>query len=498
MKKILKFLSVNFLSLVFFTGCYDSVFDDIRKEVPLEDSEISGYINDLTRFRSVYNSVKDDGTVEQKEAEFLILQNGIIYAKQISPAGDFKDLSYGESHGKWFKTGSGISALSYDYYGEKFNGEYIVKTASEYNGIKNKSTLYALSTKWGKNDDYGRNIPTEFKLYSMDKIDGTWSPISDANIYLKNCFATGKDSNYGTDLTIQLFCTNTPKIENRRAFLRLGREDKWFNAVDENHNTIEVDCIIFELSDSKLTPIYYSKRTKQPDSTYLKEIYKDSSLASSKPETLSSKTVSAVEMQGEVYFLPFIGSTGNSTPESDGTFICYGSGTNAFYFTKDDYEKLDGKFTAKKIVKAKETEDTENINAIVAFWTGRKDSQGKEAEQPSQLKKIELSTNKNIISASVSKDDILFGTRGNGVFRALIKQDGSIEKTNEFISNTSSIMASPYIIRMIFTVDPSKDGATTSRYSAMDFIYTASNAGANDSHRGLWSYYKERGNWNRE
>lgn len=261
MKKILKFLSVNFLSLLFFTGCYDSVFDDIRKEVPLEDSEISGYINDLTRFRSVYNSVKDDGTVEQKEAEFLILQNGIIYAKQISPAGDFTNLSYGESHGKWFKTGSGISALSYDYYGEKFNGEYIVKTASEYNGTK--STVYALSTKWGKNDDYGRNIPTEFKLYSMDKIDGTWNPISDANEYLKNCFATGIDSNYGTDLTIQLFCTNTPKIENRRAFLRLGREDKWFNAVDEKDNTIEVDCIIFELSDSKLTPIYYSKRTKQ-------------------------------------------------------------------------------------------------------------------------------------------------------------------------------------------------------------------------------------------
>lgn len=496
MKKILKFLSVNFLLLVFFTGCYDSVFDDIRKEVPLEDSEISGYINDLTRFRSV----KDDGT----EAEFLILQNGIIYAKQISPAkqisqdDDFKDLSYGESHGKWFKTGSGISSLSYDYYGEKFNGEYIVKTASEYNVTKNKSTVYALSTKWGKNDDYGRNIPTEFKLYSMDKIDGTWNPISEANIYLKNCFATGIDSNYGTDLTIQLFCTNTPKIENRRAFLRLGREDKWFNAVDEKGNTIEVDCIIFELSDSKLTPIYYSKRTKQPDSTYLKEIYKDSSLASSKPETLSSKTVSAVEMQGEVYFLPFIGSTGNSTPVSDGTFICYGSGTNAFYFTKLDYESLDGKFTAKKIVNGTETDDTENINTIVAFWTGRKDSSGKVAERPSELKEVGLSTNNDIISASASKDDILFGTRGNGVFRAIIKQEGSIEKTNEFISNTSSIMASPYIIRMIFTVDPSKDGATTSRYSAMDFIYTASNAGANDSHRGLWSYYKERGNWNRE
>ena len=491
MKKILKFLSVNFLLLVFFTGCYDSVFDDIRKEVPLEDSEISGYINDLTRFRSVY----DDGT---KEAEFLILQNGIIYAKQISPAGDFKNLSYGESHGKWFKTGSGISSLSYDYYGEKFNGEYIVKTASEYNVTKNKSTVYALSTKWGKNDDYGRNIPTEFKLYSMDKIDGTWNPISEANTYLKNCFATGKDSNYGTDLTIQLFCTNTPKRENRRAFLRLGREDKWFNAVDEKGNTIEVDCIIFELSDSNLTPIYYSKRTKQPDSTYLKEIYKDSSLASSKPETLSSKTVSAVEMQGEVYFLPFIGSTGNSTPESDGTFICYGSGTNAYYFTKDDYESLDGKFAAKKIVDGKETEDTEKINAIVAFWTGRKYSSGKVAERPSELREIGLSTNNDIISASASKDDILFGTRGNGVFRAIIKQDGSIEKTNDFISNTSSIMASPYIIRMIFTVDPSKDGATTSRYSAMDFIYTASNAGANDSHRGLWSYYKERGNWNRE
>lgn len=497
MKKILKFLSVNFLSLVFFTGCYDPVFDDIRKEVPLEDSEISGYINDLTRFRSVYDSVLEDGTVQQKEAEFLVLQNGIIYAKQISPDSDFTDLSYGESHGKWFKTGSGISPLSYDYYGEQFNGEYIVKTASEYNGTK--STLYALSTKWGKNDDYGRNIPTEFKLYSMDKINGTWKPVAKANEYLKNCFATGIDSNYGTDVIIQLFCTNTPKIENRRAFLKLGGEtDKWFNAVDENGNPIEVECIIFELSDSVLTPIYYSKRTKKADSSYLEEIYKNSSLSSSKPETLSSKTVSAVEMQGEVYFLPFIGSTGNSTVSSDGTFICYGSGTNAYYFTKADYESLDGKFDAKKIVNGKETKDTEKINAIVAFWTGRKGSDGNVAEKPSQLKEVSLSTNKDIISASASKDDILFGTRGNGVFRALIKEDGSIEKTNDFVSNAASIMASPYIIRMIFTVDPSKDGATTSRYSAMDFIYTASNAGANDSHRGLWSYYKGRGNWNRE
>ena len=497
MKKILKFLSVNFLSLVFFTGCYDPVFDDIRKEVPLEDSEISGYINDLTRFRSVYDSVLKDGTVQQKEAEFLVLQNGIIYAKQISPDSDLTDLSYGESHGKWFKTGSGISPLSYDYYGEKFNGEYIVKTASEFNGTK--STVYALSTKWGKNDDYGRNIPTEFKLYSMDKINGTWSPLATANQYLKNCFATGIDSNYGTDVIIQLFCTNTPKVENRRAFLRLGGEkDKWFNAVDENGNPIEVECIIFELSDSVLTPIYYSKRTKQSDSSYLKEIYKNPSLSSSKPETLSSKTVSAVEMQGEVYFLPFIGSTGNSTPSSDGTFICYGSGTNAYYFTKADYEALDGQFAAKKIVNGKETEETEQINAIVAFWTGRKGSDGNAAEKPSQLKEVGLSTNKDIISASASKDDILFGTRGNGVFRALIKEDGSIEKTNDFVSNAASIMASPYIIRMIFTVDPSKDGKTTSRYSAMDFIYTASNAGANDSHRGLWSYYKGRGNWNRE
>lgn len=490
MKKILKFLSVNFLSLVFFTGCYDPVFDDIRKEVPLEDSEISGYINDLTRFRSVCDSSK-------KEAEFLVLQNGIIYAKQISPDSDLTDLSYGESHGKWFKTGSGISPLSYDYYGEQFNGEYIVKTASEYNGTK--STVYALSTKWGKNDDYGRNIPTEFKLYSMDEINGTWKSVANANEYLKNCFATGIDKNYGTDLIIQLFCTNTPKIENRRAFLRLGGEtDKWFNAVDESGNPIEVECIIFELSDSVLTPIYYSKRTKKPDSSYLEEIYKNSSLSSSKPETLSSKTVSAVEMQGEVYFLPFIGSTGNSTVSSDGTFICYGSGTNAYYFTKADYESLDGQFDAKRIVNGKETEDTEEINTIVAFWTGRKGRDDKAAEKPSQLKEVGLSTNKDIISASASKDDILFGTRGNGVFRALIKEDGSIEKTNDFVSNAASIMASPYIIRMIFTVDPSKDGSTTSRYSAMDFIYTASNAGANDSHRGLWSYYKGRGNWNRE
>lgn len=516
MKKLYKYLLCSVFFALLFSSCYDNVFMAIRKEVKLEDSEVSGFINDIVRFRSDHTftekTTAEDGTVTEtiktQNDEFLYLPTGIIYYKQISNntenSTEILDLTYNDSHGTWSKGQSGISGLGYNYYGEGFDGEYIVKLASNYNSDKNSSTLYALTVLWEKYDDKGRNVPYRFKLYTLNNVDDSWSFVGENSPITKtfdNYFKTGKKDNYGTDLRYQLFCTNTPKVENRRTFMRVGTYGLWFTAYDKSGNEIgEVESVVYELKNGAIdSVIYYSKREKDSSGNYTYSVGGDEA-SNCYNETISNKSESAVDLGGQVVFLPNIAATSNATKTSDATWICYASGTKAYYFTKSDFDSA-STVQAKKIKNNEEVSETFSVNQMIAYWSGLHDSAGKSIERPDSLKEVEgLNTDKSIISASASKDDILFGTKGKGVYRATISEDGnSITKSSGFDGlNTGDIMTSPYIIPVLFTVDPSLGGKEATRYSAMDFLYTETNSGANDSHRGLWSYYKSRGNWNRE
>lgn len=454
MKKLLKFIPALLTLSAIFTSCYDPVFENIRREVKLEDGQIAGFINDIVRFKN-------------NDEEYLYLPTGLIYSKKITDSVNKPgDLAVADSHGKWNKTQHGIGEIAYDYYGEKFNGEYVVKFAA------NSNTLYALTSTLGVYDDKGRNIPTGFKLYYLNNVSENLTAFgNDSQIQkdINNYFATGDKDNYATDLRIQLFCTNTPKNENRRAFLKIGSSGLWFKTLIDGTET-EVESLIYELEGTTPKLLYY--RTKNTDNfRVLGEYYK----------SLYYNVLSAVDLgEKKVLFLPFIGVTSNATINNDADWICYGKGTNAYYFTKKIYE--------------------ENSENIIKYFNNQTDENYKTVE--SILKSVGLSTDKEIISATACADDILFGSRGNGVFRAKITGSGdSVEiksETNFEDLNTQDIMQSPYIIRMLFTVDPSKSFKEATRYSAMDFLYTASNSTANDNYRGLWSYYPSRGNWNKE
>lgn len=110
-----------------------------------------------------------------------------------------------------------------------------------------------------------------------------------------------------------------------------------------------------------------------------------------------------------------------------------------------------------------------------------------------------LSTSKDIISMAVTSDSILLGTNGNGIFRVTHNTAGKpASSKSSFTTNAQSVMYSPYIVRMLFCVSPDKNETETDLYASLQFRYTAQSASADYGNVGLWSYYKNRGNWNKE
>lgn len=110
-----------------------------------------------------------------------------------------------------------------------------------------------------------------------------------------------------------------------------------------------------------------------------------------------------------------------------------------------------------------------------------------------------LSTSKDIISMAVTKDSILLGTNGNGIFRVTHNTAGKpASSTSSFSTNAQSVMYSPYIVRTLFCVSPDLNETATTLYASLQFRYTAQSASADYGNVGLWSYYPTRGNWNKE
>ena len=110
-----------------------------------------------------------------------------------------------------------------------------------------------------------------------------------------------------------------------------------------------------------------------------------------------------------------------------------------------------------------------------------------------------LSTSKDIISMAVTSDSILLGTNGNGIFRVTHNTAGKpASSTSSFSTNAQSVMYSPYIVRTLFCVSPDLNETATTLYASLQFRYTAQSASADYGNVGLWSYYPNRGNWNKE
>lgn len=437
MKKI--FLSISIAAAVFgFSGCYDAIFYNIRNEVPLEDGVINGYINSIVRYQ------EPDGT------EFLYLQNGNVYYKQISEDDDKTKLTKNQDHDKWTKDSSAPEGISYSYFDQEFSGTYSCKLASDSNYV------YLLGATPEYDESSSRNILKNFKLYCYSKANG-WKSVEQINTILKQYESTLDDNKYMMDSSIQLFCTNAPQNEHRKAYIRIGGGSPYYSWMSDKQTygsdfTVKdgvMNCGIIELNgtDTDIANVVPLG---------------DGKIGTLEKTGAGKDTTSAVYANNTVYFLDYLASSTNETKNKEADYIYLGNGKTLYWF---------------------ETASVSSVTALAAEPVGK--STGCAAD---------------ILSMCVTNDSIILGTYEEGAYRVKIDSGKPETSTSDFTTNAASVMYNPYIVRMLFCTDPSlgetADGSAL--YSALQFRYTESSASASYKNVGLWSYYKARGNWNKE
>ena len=459
MKKI--FLSISIAAAVFgFTSCYDAIFYNIRNEVPLEDGVINGYTNSIVRYQ------EPDGT------EFLYLQNGNVYYKQISD--DTDNLTKNQNHDKWTKDSSAPEGISYSYFDQEFSGTYSCKLASD------SKYVYLLGATPEYDESSSRNILKNFKLYCYSKENG-WKSVDAVNTILKQYESTLDEDKYMMDSSIQLFCTNTPQNAHRKAYIRIGGGSPYYSWMSDKQTygdivltydakglkTDKINCGIIELNG---TSIEKSTATADEIKTVTVKVIPEGTgkIGSLEKTGAGKNTTSAVYANNTVYFLDYLASSTNETKDKEADYIYLGNGKTLYWF---------------------ETASVSSVTALAAEPVGK--STGCAAD---------------ILSMCVTNDSIILGTYEEGAYH--VKTDSGKPKTETSTfptKNANSVMCKPYIVRMLFCTDPSLDETAdgSALYSALQFRYTESSASASYKNVGLWSYYnsKENGhrnNWNKE
>lgn len=442
MKKI--FLSISIAAAVFaFSGCYDAIFYNIRNEVPLEDGVINGYTNSIVRYQ------------EPDETEFLYLQNGNVYYKQISEDDDKTKLTKNQDHDKWTKDSSAPEGISYSYFDQEFSGTYSCKLASDSNYV------YLLGATPEYDESSSRNILKNFKLYCYSKANG-WKSVEQINTILKQYESTLDDDKYMMDSSIQLFCTNAPQNEHRKAYIRIGGGSPYYSWMSDKQ-TYGSD---FTVKDGVMNCGIIKLNGTDTDIANVVPLG-DGKIGTLEKTGAGKDTTSAVYANNTVYFLDYLASSTNETKNKEADYIYLGNGKTLYWF---------------------ETASVSSVTALDAEPVGKS-----------------TGCADDILSMCVTNDSIILGTYEEGAYRVKIDSGKPETSTSDFTTNAASVMYNPYIVRMLFCTDPSlgetADGSAL--YSALQFRYTESSASASYKNVGLWSYYnsKENGhrnNWNKE
>lgn len=474
MKKIIIGVFVLAVSLFGFTGCYDAIYQNIRDEIELTTQKMPGFINNIAR----YNNGGE---------QYLFLTNGVIKYKNAKDA----------EHGKWNElSGNGLpGSVHYVFEDTKFKGFYFSKI------IADQKYVYALGFEPTYDTDNSRNVPKELKVYYTEpvlengQLKMTWNeiePLSAAINEYQNEIDKIDDDNYGMAISCHLFGTNSVNPEHRVAFLRVGGGSPYLG------NSRNETSVLYKLNGGASEKVASITSESKDNSDTVDFIYSEFDL----------DTLSVVYFGGKYHFMNYLNAeTNEGTTDSNGkirtepTYVYFGdNGDNLYYFSVDSYNE-----TYKKMFKYPRAEY--RLDKVKDVVTAPADFLLVNDATHGYLKDV---SDSNVISIAVTSDSLLLGTgsnrsynssasNGSGVVRIEIDQlTGKPTKTGSFTTKADNVMRSPYIVRALLAVDPSKKETEISIYSSMDYIYTATSAGTNSTNRGLWAYYPEKGEWNRE
>lgn len=102
----------------------------------------------------------------------------------------------------------------------------------------------------------------------------------------------------------------------------------------------------------------------------------------------------------------------------------------------------------------------------------------------------------NISSMSITNDYLLVGTF-NGLYRVALGSDGKpSDGTTDFDNNAQTLVTAH--VTSIYALDSSKNEGETDEYASLSIGGILSSSTDSFDETGLYAYYPERGNWNRD
>lgn len=279
MKKLSKsIISVFIFSAIsVFTSCNGVVFDTIREEVKLSDAQIQGTVHSLIRVTDSSDSkeylyLSANPVVWKKDVDKAVKNGGTYVADETDPT----DYTTSE-HGHWSTTSR--------------PGNNYVRLAANHNG-----EIYSLSSivKEVTDDGEMKEISRELKYLDTSNKDAVWQTV------------TFDDESITSEISSasSIFCTNTPKNENRYAFVR-------------------IDGKIYKLEGGKATLIEESSEYNFTSGDNSTSIYSSARGVS----TFNGSTF---------YFTETAAITSNESYNSKATMIYYASGTTVYYRADGD------------------------------------------------------------------------------------------------------------------------------------------------------------------
>lgn len=439
-KTTILFTIFSSLLLFTFTSCFNNVFYEILQDVSPEDPTVSGPINSISRFKAGDSELLVLAGNHPKDAS----QRGLRY-KSIDD--DYND------HGYWktFPASSlPFDLHAYDYYGiQDHSGQQIIKVVADQNN------LYLVTAEYANNSDTGTSCPSKIHLwtaqfdYLNEELVLTGSGATDADKWTDICADTDYLPIYIYDSycysAFSVFCTNSTNPEHRYAYIRYGSS----SAYAEKY----MDTKIYKLNGS-------SEPTEVSATAY--ELSFDTSLTSNISSAVYYPKASS-NTDGVVFFNT-IASITNETSTKEPTRMYFAYEEDVMY------------------------SDAENSSTCVAAGAD---------------------IGETVISMALNSDCIILG-RGNLTATSSSSSNGGVEKlvlTNGIPSSTlgdfsdsnaQSQLLSTYFVTNLLSVDPEKAELDNTIYATLNFIGTGSSSSVSYNNIGLWAYYTERHNWNRE
>ena len=421
MKKTIKNIAFGFLlalAAISFASCgHDAVFYGIMHDVAPEAATVSGNITSIVRC-----------TIDSNE--YLVVSSGgnLLY-KPITSS----------KHGEWKQDNIKFPFKfhHYNYFATKTEGEghigqQILKV------IADESNIYILTADFKQDNEYGVVIPQTIYFWTcslnslLSNNPDIWTNLAEGS----ELFPTTFDSSTSQlQMDFNLFFTNTPKPEHRKAFLSV--------TTTENKET----KVSYYVLNGASAP------AAQDCSNYVKLYEK------------SEKINSAFYIGNTLYFTDSIAAATNETAQADATLACIGGVTKVE--KKFDLFSYDGTNTPASFIKL------DSPIASLAF------------------------TADSILIGKGSYSETY--TSNGGIDRVLLDESGKpLNETADFENNAKYQFTSSYILMNLLCVDPSQKEADSNLYAAISYRGSGSSSSASPKDVGLWSYYPSRGNWNRE